>query len=254
MGKISNLISIKVSRSFIILKTLLSGPRWTTCSICKKTTFFYEEGPWIREKDHCVRCGSIPRWRALFHVVETRIPNWKELSIHESSPYGAVSQQLKKSCSRYTPTYYFPDVTSGSYKNDFRCENLEKQSFDDFSFDVVITQDVLEHVSNPELVFQEIHRTLKKGGRHIFTIPCDGSKPTEPRVIFNGAETIHLNTPEYHGNPIDNKGSLVVTDWGNDVCDLIYQWTGMETEVVRYHDGDASGTEDMIEVFLSCKA
>ncbi|MFH0784649.1 MAG: class I SAM-dependent methyltransferase [Pseudomonadota bacterium] len=254
MGKIINLISINVLRSLTILKTLLRGPRWTTCSICKKTTFFYEEGPWIREKDRCVRCGSIPRWRVLFHVLETRVPDWKDLSIHESSPYGAVSEKLQTGCSRYMPTHYFPDVESGSYKNDFRCENLEKQSFEDCSFDLVITQDVLEHVSSPQLVFQEIHRTLKKGGKHIFTVPRDRSQPTSPRVKFNGTEIIHLKDPEYHGNPIDNKGSLVITDWGNDMGDLIFQWTGMETEVVTLQDNAAEDAVDMVEVFLSCKA
>ncbi len=254
MGKITNLISINVLRSLTILKTLLRGPRWTTCSICKKTTFFYEEGPWIREKDRCVRCGSIPRWRALFHVLETRVPDWRNLSIHESSPFGAVSEKLKEGCSRYIPTFYFPGVASGSYKNNYRCENLERQSFDNDSFDVVITQDVLEHVSSPQLVFQEIHRTLKRGGKHIFTVPRDGSKPTMPRVKFNGAEIIHLKDPEYHGNPIDNKGSLVITDWGNDMCDLIYQWTGMTTEVATLEANAAENTVDMVEVFLSSKA
>ncbi len=253
MGKIANLLSIKVSRSFAILKALMLVPRWTDCSICKRTTFFYEEGHWPREKDRCVRCGSIPRWRALFQTLEDRIPEWRTLAIHESSPYGAVSQKLKMGCTGYTPTYYFPGVKSGSYKNGFRCENLEQLSFVDHSFDIVITQDVLEHVANPQAVCREICRTLKKGGRHIFTLPCDWSKNTEPRVTFNGSEIIHLKNPEYHGNPIDNKGSLVVTDWGNDVCVLINQWTGMNTEVIKYYAGDAGASDEGIDVFMSCK-
>ena len=253
MGKLVNLLKIKIVRFNLIFKTLLSRPKLTNCSICQKTTFFYAEGPWLREKKRCVRCGSIPRWRALFQVLETHTSQWKSMSIHESSPYGAVSKKLKEGCSQYTPTYFFPEVPSGFFKNGFRCENLEKQSFEDQSFDVVVTQDVLEHVSDPRAVFQEIHRTLKNDGKHVFTVPRDISQPTEKRVKFNNNEIIYLKDPEYHGNPIDNKGSLVVTDWGNDLCDLIFQWTGMKTEVISYNDDGGKADEDSIEVFVSRK-
>lgn len=42
-------------------------------------------------------------------------------------------------------------------------QNLEEMTFLDETFDVFITQDVLEHVNSPEWVLLEITRTLKRG-------------------------------------------------------------------------------------------
>jgi 2-polyprenyl-3-methyl-5-hydroxy-6-metoxy-1,4-benzoquinol methylase len=44
----------------------------------------------------------------------------------------------------------------------FRCEDIESLSFGNESFDLVITQDVMEHVLNPALAFAEIGRILKR--------------------------------------------------------------------------------------------
>ena len=41
----------------------------------------------------------------------------------------------------------------------------------DETFDVVISANVLEHVDDPDLVFAEIHRVLRPGGRFLFKTP-----------------------------------------------------------------------------------
>ena len=43
-------------------------------------------------------------------------------------------------------------------------QNLEKLTYEDESFDVVITQDVFEHINEPFQAFKEIARVLKPGG------------------------------------------------------------------------------------------
>ena len=40
----------------------------------------------IRTEVLCANCGSLPRERALMYVIENFCPNWRELTIHESSP------------------------------------------------------------------------------------------------------------------------------------------------------------------------
>ncbi len=253
MGILWKKINAKLHTFWAVLRAIVHLPPVRTCLLCKKKTFFFVEGPWARENFRCVRCGSIPRWRALYSVLETQFPGWRELKIHESSPYGAVSRKLEDECISYTQTHFFPDVEGGVFYNGVRCENLENQTFSDGVFDIVITQDVLEHVYNPQNVCEEIFRTLKDGGVHIFTVPRDTVNPTISRVVFDEDGTlVHLKDAEYHGNPIDAEGSLVITDWGTDISNIIFGWTGMKTELVSFQEEGVLGDE-AIEVFISEK-
>jgi 2-polyprenyl-3-methyl-5-hydroxy-6-metoxy-1,4-benzoquinol methylase len=52
----------------------------------------------------------------------------------------------------------------GSIVGEYRNEDLERQTYADGSFDVVITQDVMEHIYDPSSAFREIARTLRPVG------------------------------------------------------------------------------------------
>jgi SAM-dependent methyltransferase len=221
--------------------------------ICEGRTVFYKEGTWLRDQYLCYRCKSIPRWRSLIYVMENYVQDWRDLAIHESSPCGPASNKISRECRHYVPTHYFADVKPGSYKNNYRSEDLEAQTFPDESFDIVITQDVIEHVFEPRKAFREIHRTLKPGGCHLFTVPWVYWKETVTRAIREGSEIRHLLPPDYHGNPIDATGSLVVTEWGRDLCDFIYDACGMTTTVMRIIDRHKGIEAEFNEIFISRK-
>ena len=139
-------------------------------------------------RDHliCVHCGSIPRERALFAVISRFYPNWRDLAIHESSPGNrGASVKLRRECPRYIETQYDPALGLGNIhpERGYRSEDLEAQTFEDECFDLVITQDVFEHLFDPAQALREIGRTLKPGGAHIFTVPIvNGSKPSVRRA------------------------------------------------------------------------
>lgn len=223
------------------------------CPICEKRTLYFREGAWLRDQLKCSRCGSIPRWRALIHVLNEFAPAWRQLTIHESSPGGAASAKLKSAGRNYVPSYFFPDVAPGDYKDGYRCENLEQQTISSESLDLVISQDVFEHVLDPAKAFQEVARTLKPGGMHVFTIPWYWWKPTLVRAMARDGLVQHLLEPDYHGNPIDPNGSLVVTEWGYDFCDFIYQTSGLTTPVIRTCDSYLGIEGQFTDVFISRK-
>ena len=88
-------------------------------------------------------------------------------------------------------------------------------TFPNESFDLFITQDVFEHVMTPNKAFKEIARVLKPDGAHVFTIPWYHTlTKTIQRAQLNKGVIEHIKEPIYHGNPIDEKGSLVTFDWG----------------------------------------
>lgn len=142
------------------------------CSTCDRDVEFVATNAWLRDHFFCMQCGSIPRERALMHVIDSHFPGWRDARIHESSPAGrGASTRLAKECPDYTTSQYFQGREPGSMVDGIRCENLESLTFPNESFDLLVTQDVLEHVFDPAKVFREIARTLKPGGMHIFTVP-----------------------------------------------------------------------------------
>ena len=138
----------------------------------------------------------------------------------------------------------------------FRCEDLENLSFGDESFDLVITQDVMEHVLDPSVAFAEIGRTLKPNGAHIFTVPLvNKMQPSQARTKRGeDGSIVYLRTPEYHGNPIDPNGSLVCMDWGYDICEFIFKASGLYTTMIYIDDISRGIRAEYIEVLISKKA
>ncbi len=191
----------------------------------------------MREYYRCVWCRATPRYRAFNLVLQDRFPDWRNLVIHESSPGGAMSEKLANLCPAYIASDYHSDQPLGAPCGRTRNEDLQHMTFPDASFDLVVTMDVFEHLPFPEQAFREIARTLKPGGAHIFTVPCDFSADTLIRAsVTPTGELIHHLPAVYHGNPIDQKGSLVFRDWGRDLPSVIRSTSGMETEIVRLCD------------------
>jgi SAM-dependent methyltransferase len=154
----------------------------------------------------------------------------------------------------YLGTHYFPGVAPGTVNRGYRCENLEAQTFASESFDLVITQDVFEHVLDPERAFAEVARTLRSGGAHVFTVPWYSQRPTVVRAVREGDGIRYLEKPVYHGNPLADSGSLVVRDWGWDLCDVIFKATGMTTAVIRIQDRRLGILGEFLDVLVSRKA
>ena len=55
----------------------------------------------------------------------------------------------------------------------FHCCNVESLPFDDHSFDLIVSFETIEHLSNPEKFLDEVHRVLKPGGVIIISCPND---------------------------------------------------------------------------------
>lgn len=227
------------------------------CPVCEKLTLFFRPCPYtplMREYYRCIWCRATPRYRAFDLILNQRFPNWKNLMIHESSPGGAMSNKLARHCLNYVASDYRAELPLGSLFGPTRNEDLQNQTFADASFDLVITMDVFEHLPFPEQAFKEIARTLKPGGCHLFTVPCDYKSITVVRAtLTKTGEIVHHLPPVYHGNPIDANGSLVYRDWGRDLPDVIRASCGMETEVIRLKEFWQGIEPDLNEIHISRK-
>lgn len=228
------------------------------CPICEDKVIFSSEQEWFRGFLLCSRCKSIPRERALMHAIKTYYPNYKRLSIHETSPVNrGTSPKLKRECSGYSASHYYPDLEPGTVHpiHGFSNQNLEATTFEDESFDLFISQDVMEHVFHPGNAFREIARVLKPGGAHIFSVPLvNKEKKSEcwASQDESGKITYH-HEPEYHGNPIDKNGSLVTMHWGYDLAEFIQQEAGTPTTIVTVDNLWLGIRAEYIEILISRK-
>jgi SAM-dependent methyltransferase len=246
----------KIDNIYSLSKNLIAGKvNQGHCPICDSQTLFIEKDPWLRDFYVCQKCYSIPRQRAILSGLNQFFPEWKNFKIHESSPGGPSSTAIEKLCDEYTATQFFQNVPLGESKDGIRCENLEKMTFEDHSFDLMITQDVFEHVMNPVDAFSEICRILKPGGAHIFTMPWypQLQKTVQRARQLDHGEIEFLEEAIYHGNPIDSTGSLVTFDWGVDFVDFIYANSGMSTTIYRERDRSKGIDGEFLEVFISRK-
>ncbi len=226
------------------------------CPICEIEVNFIAKQSWLRDFYICTNCGSIPRERALMETIKTNYPNWKQAVIHETSPGNrGTSVRLQNECKEYIPSQYFKDRPLGTVKKGIRCENLESLTFEDNSIDLHISQDVMEHVFDPAKAFSEIARTLKPGGMHIFTVPLvNKANPSVRRAkIDNENNIVHFEKPSYHGSPIGDGKSLVTIDWGYDICDHIFQSSGLFTRIIYIDNIEKGIRAEYIEVLITQK-
>jgi len=214
---------------------------------------FREHGTWLRDQYLCDNCHSIPRQRHLMMVMDQYYPQWGELDIHESSPSNPLIAQF---CGKYTYSQFFPDEERGTTFQGTRCEDIEQLTFPDASFDIFVTQDVLEHVFHPGRALREIHRVLKPGGAHIFTAPKHrGLAKTICRAeLDDTGEVRYLLEAQYHGNPVGDGKALVTWDYGDDFGQLASEWAGAEMVTSHIRDRAFGIDAEFNEVFIIRKA
>ena len=218
-----------------IRKIRITRVRMGWCPCCERRTLFIAIGYWLRDDYKCIWCHSIPRQRAFMKVLNERIPNYKNMEMHECSPSGVLFKKFKYN-DKYTFSYYWKDKTLGIKEKETGAynQNLENMLFPDESFDVFITQDVMEHINNPRAAFKEIERVLKHGGVHIFTVPLYPFIKTRPRIEVDGDKIKKILPALYHGDPVNRDGCLVTWDWGNDITEFIKAVSDMETEIIEF--------------------
>ena len=105
-----------------------------------------------------------------------------------------------------------------------RHQNLCALTYGDDSFDLVICNDVFEHVYDLPKALDEVRRVLKPGGRLLATFPMAfGQRESVVKAEFQGDDqpALFRGEPEYHGDPIrPTRGSLVYQIPGWDILDL----------------------------------
>lgn len=216
------------------------------CPVCRSSTIFTASQSWLRDHYKCVRCSSLPRSRAVHKVLESVISDWSNVKALELAPLNSC---LENKVEHYIGSCYYPDKEWNTEVNGLINQDAENMTFPENSFDLIIHEDILEHLFDPEKGVREMLRVLAPGGNMIFAVPMHNSlQETQQRALRTANGTVeHKQPAEYHAEQF-----LVTYDYGQDFPKMLQKWCeGLEVTVEHYDKQDCElGIEgDYLDVF-----
>jgi SAM-dependent methyltransferase len=226
------------------------------CVVCgNATAFFCDDLAIARESLACAVCGTTSRYRSLARGLLRAV---NELAGAQADSLTALKHaQVQRPLRIYdtqTPFYYhacsypLPDLLAAvagievqlslyrtkqplgiklDGKANLTNQNLERLTFPEASFDIVITSDVMEHVRQDALAHAEIRRVLKPGGVYLFTVPHQRNlRATLQRVVVHDpddpAKDEYVMEKEYHGDTNDpENAALAYRVYGTDIDETL---------------------------------
>lgn len=185
--------------------------------------------------------GLLSRNRAVLRVLEQRYESLETLGcldiyLAEALTGFALWLQRHLGGGRLICSEYL-DNAEESFEN-IANEDLCNLSFEDASFDLVVCNELFEHIADLQQAFREIARVLRPGGRLVATCPMAfGQEATIVKVKQN-PDTGDIEVPEdaeFHGDPIrPHTGSLVHRIPGWDLLEGLKS-AGL-TEALIHHE------------------
>lgn len=191
-----------------------------------------------RERVCCPETHFNNRMRATFHLFDIEMAPYSDIKLY-------ITEQI-------TPiyTYFankFPNTVGSEFlgeqlpfgsvnKDGVRNETLCALSFPDQSFDTLISLDVLEHIPDYEQAFKECARVLKDGGKMMWSVPFIPNSPTNlVRAKIKRGEVVHIQPPEYHGDPLSGDGVLCFQHFGWQMLDQMRSAGFSDAYALCYH-------------------
>lgn len=206
-----------------MLRLKFGGVAW--CPVCGTVTLITAVGENLRETCKCLRCKSTNRQRQIASVAckavsamtgkrvasLVDVAGLADLAVYNTEAGRQIHERLSTMKNYCCSEYFGDNYRSGDMVNGRMHQDLMSLSFDDRSIDLVISSDVFEHIPDPYRAHREVHRVLKTGGRHVFTVPFLQNEflDVARTMIDLKGNVVFLKEPVYHGDPIRPDGALV---------------------------------------------
>jgi SAM-dependent methyltransferase len=228
------------------------------CRVCEQEADFVmdrqcgavdDNGLWIpnwRERLVCPHCGLNNRQRMAVFDLRGAVRSFRdrrpEVYLMEQITNVYKSMPMTVPYAIYTGSEYLcSEIRPGKVINGIRHEDVQNLSFTDNRFDIVLSNDVLEHVADPLRSLEEVYRVLRPRGELFLTVPFHLNKEkTERRAQVINGKLEDILPPVYHGNPVSDKGSLVFMDFGWDFLHMIRK-AGFSSVKLRFYWSEVYG-------------
>jgi SAM-dependent methyltransferase len=170
----------------------------------------------------CVRCGASAVHLSIGWALQETLGNLRSLDVCELSARGPLVEYLRSRVRSIATSEYFADAAPGESVDGVRCEDVQRLTYADCSFDLVTHTEVFEHVPQDARAFAQLRRVLKSGGAMIFTVPVTDRIETIERARLRDGVVEHFLPPAFHTDPLrDGSSILVYRDYGTDIVERV---------------------------------
>lgn len=185
-----------------------------------------------RERLVCPNCGCNSRQRFMIHKIFNAYQPGMNVLLYEqgSNIYNRVYREI--------PTVRGFEYPGENYRGEnpnhgFWCEDICNLSYADEEFDIIVSNDIFEHVYDYERAFSEALRVLRPGGKLIFTVPFDGNNDeTVRKVELTEKGLRYMESQWFRGSAVPGVEPLRVYE--------IFGWDMLNT-LKKVGFGDACG-------------
>ena len=199
------------------------------CPICGTTHRFKEFGnPIRREHVRCKYCNSLERHRFVYYLYKDFLKTKTPIDILHTAPEKCFADIIAKNKNiKYIPVDLNPE--NYSFTN-CKKEDATNLSFDNNTFDYILSNHVMEHIKEEEKFLSEFLRVLKPGGRIYLTIPIDFKRD-------KSFEVDNAETPEERFKYYEQKDHVRI--YGKDIIAKLkdkYNAEFLDVEALKIQD------------------
>lgn len=261
-----NLSSLRNERILIesrIIQEKKNFKKWNLvgfCELCQKASRFEFDKKNInfRESLKCEHCKLINRWRFMLAYLKKKLKNMNSnpsvFMYEEVTPLFNYAEKFFSNINLIGSEFLGYDKKPGEIIKNIRHENSMELSFNDNSFDIIVSTDVFEHVPDIQKTLTEAYRVLKENGTLLISVPLDVNKQeTVQRAVYENGKIKSLLPEVYHGNPMSSKGSLVFHDYGWDFLNFLTKAGFKEVFLLDYYSISYGYIGDGIQFILVAK-
>ena len=172
----------------------------------------------------CPACGASAITQSLVDVLTRQTLRLDQCKVYELSAQGPLVRFLRRHARELVTSEFLDGVPPGAVQHGILCQDVQRLTFGEASFDVCTSTEVFEHVPDDRAGFAEVLRVLRPGGLMVFSVPLDPARDTVERAATGpGGERIDLLPPEYHGDRL--RGDTIFT-WRNYGRDIVQRLQG----------------------------
>jgi len=169
-----------------------------------------ERGNW---REGLFAHGINSRQRAVLHLIEQLLQDCprEQATVFATEAVTGLAALLRAHYPRFLGSEFAEDEATRRMILPALHQDLMRLDLPSDAFDLVATNDVLEHVPDIDTALGEIARVLKPGGWQVSTFPFRiKDEDGDLRSVLRDGKVVHLKPPELHGNPVaPERGSLV---------------------------------------------